>query len=144
LCCVLSHGRHYEYDDEKPPDKRAWSRFPGEYNNSLGFASARDSMCYLRDHDWTWVWHLEYRDMSCCRMCKQELAYPVGVVMVGLWVPPPVIVRTSFGRVAPWPGDALLGLSTRAIAATVTETHRAESAPDRGDLDMNYVVYLNR
>ncbi|GBL71913.1 hypothetical protein AVEN_103577-1, partial [Araneus ventricosus] len=59
--------------------------------------------------------------MSCCRISKQELASPGGIVMVEIWVPPPVIVRTSFGRGParasyPWPGDWLLGLSTRTIA----------------------------
>ncbi|GBM29075.1 hypothetical protein AVEN_233246-1 [Araneus ventricosus] len=42
--------------------------------------------------------HLKYTDMSCCRISKQELVSPVVIVMVGLWVPAPVIVRTSFGR----------------------------------------------
>ncbi|GBM99315.1 hypothetical protein AVEN_199412-1 [Araneus ventricosus] len=45
--------------------------------------------------------------MSCCRISEQELASPGGIVMVELWVPPPVIVP---GGVRPWPGDWLLGL----------------------------------
>ncbi|GBM79665.1 hypothetical protein AVEN_58440-1 [Araneus ventricosus] len=36
--------------------------------------------------------------MSCCRISKQELASPVGIVMVGFWLPPPVIVRNFFRR----------------------------------------------
>ncbi|GBN15308.1 hypothetical protein AVEN_6595-1 [Araneus ventricosus] len=52
-------------------------------------------------------WHREFTDMSCCRISEQELASPGGIVMVELWVPPPVIVP---GGVRPWPGDWLLGL----------------------------------
>ncbi|GBM00577.1 hypothetical protein AVEN_77381-1 [Araneus ventricosus] len=50
----------------------------------------------------------------------------------------PLGVRASFGRGRTVAGDGHYdsGLSTRAIAATVTQIHRAENAPDRGDLDM--------
>ncbi|GBN00951.1 hypothetical protein AVEN_207333-1 [Araneus ventricosus] len=41
---------------------------------------------------------------------KQALASPGRIIMLGLWVPPPVIARTSFGRGMSWLGDMLLGL----------------------------------
>ncbi|GBM28457.1 hypothetical protein AVEN_33909-1 [Araneus ventricosus] len=37
-------------------------------------------------------------EMTCCRMSKQEVGFPVGIVMEDLFVHPSVIVRTSFGR----------------------------------------------
>ncbi|GBN62877.1 hypothetical protein AVEN_2538-1 [Araneus ventricosus] len=55
--------------------------------------------------------------MSCCRISKQELASPV---MVGLWVPLPVIVRTSF-REGSGRGQVIdywdSGLSTRSYCS---------------------------
>ncbi|GBM83369.1 hypothetical protein AVEN_73154-1 [Araneus ventricosus] len=42
--------------------------------------------------------HREYKDMSFRRISKREIASSVDIVMVGLWVPPPVLVRTSYGR----------------------------------------------
>ncbi|GBO18162.1 hypothetical protein AVEN_160880-1 [Araneus ventricosus] len=47
--------------------------------------------------------------MSCCRTSKQELASPVDIVMVRLWVPPTVILRTSFERDRAMACDVLLG-----------------------------------
>ncbi|GBL89473.1 hypothetical protein AVEN_87819-1 [Araneus ventricosus] len=54
--------------------------------------------------------HRKYTDLNCCRIINRT--FPVGITMVGLWVPSPVTVRASFGRgrVLPWPGDGLLGL----------------------------------
>ncbi|GBN59663.1 hypothetical protein AVEN_56739-1 [Araneus ventricosus] len=47
--------------------------------------------------------------MSCCRISKQELASPEGIVMVGLFEHPPVILDTSFGR-GSGHGQVILGL----------------------------------
>ncbi|GBN27953.1 hypothetical protein AVEN_179278-1 [Araneus ventricosus] len=52
--------------------------------------------------------------------------------MMGIQVPPPVIVRTSFGRSRPWPEDELLGLSTRAVV-TVTEFRIPDATTGLGD-----------
>ncbi|GBN53258.1 hypothetical protein AVEN_77875-1 [Araneus ventricosus] len=67
--------------------------------------------------------HRKYTDV-CYRISKQELASPGGIVMVRLKVPPPVIVRTYFGR-----GRSVArGLATRTpvsvIAATVIQMTR--------------------
>ncbi|GBL89372.1 hypothetical protein AVEN_225888-1 [Araneus ventricosus] len=52
--------------------------------------------------------------MSCYRINKQELASPGGIEMVGLLVPPPVIVHTSFGG-----GRAVAVLVTRTLASVL-------------------------
>ncbi|GBM35719.1 hypothetical protein AVEN_58403-1 [Araneus ventricosus] len=68
--------------------------------------------------------HHEYTDMSYCRLSKQELASPVGKVMVGLWAPPPVIPRIFFGRdmaVARWLATRTLASILESIAEAVIQ-----------------------
>ncbi|GBM62105.1 hypothetical protein AVEN_49338-1 [Araneus ventricosus] len=74
-----------------------------------------------------------------CRISKRVLASSEGTIKV--WACPlPVIVRTFFGRGRAVAGDGRWdsGLSTRAVAATVTQIHRTENTPDRGDIGMYY------
>ncbi|GBM46265.1 hypothetical protein AVEN_232152-1 [Araneus ventricosus] len=60
-CIWLPNGGHHEYADEKPPDKKAVSRFPGGYNNGWGLPSAGDSAC------------LQWQGSGCGRRWPLEL-----------------------------------------------------------------------
>ncbi|GBL84402.1 hypothetical protein AVEN_117169-1 [Araneus ventricosus] len=48
--------------------------------------------------------------MSGRRISKRALASPGDIVMVGLWVPPPVTVRNFFGKGRAVAGDRPVGL----------------------------------
>ncbi|GBM69714.1 hypothetical protein AVEN_88219-1 [Araneus ventricosus] len=77
--------------------------------------------------------------MRSRRISKRVLASPEGIIMA--WACPlPVIIRASFGRGRAVAGDGHSdsGLSTRAITVTVTEIHRTENPPDRGDINMHF------
>ncbi|GBM93150.1 hypothetical protein AVEN_150981-1 [Araneus ventricosus] len=50
----------------------------------------------------TWSFNKFY----CCRINKQELAFPEGIAMMGRKVPP----TSDSTYLRPWPGDWLLGL----------------------------------
>ncbi|GBL76906.1 hypothetical protein AVEN_12584-1 [Araneus ventricosus] len=50
------------------------------------------------------------------------------------------VCKYAFGRGRAVAGNGCLdsGISTRAIAAAVTQIHRTENAPDRGDFDIDF------
>ncbi|GBN82307.1 hypothetical protein AVEN_45584-1 [Araneus ventricosus] len=73
--------------------------------------------------------------MSCCRISKQELASPVGTVMVELWVPPTVILRTSFGKAQAMACDVLLASALEGIA--VVSFRIPDAKAGRGDPDLS-------
>ncbi|GBO21383.1 hypothetical protein AVEN_75694-1 [Araneus ventricosus] len=55
--------------------------------------------------------------MNCFRISEQELSSHVYIVMVGLWVPPPIVVSISFG----WGKAVDRWLSTSTPALSVLE-----------------------
>ncbi|GBN97568.1 hypothetical protein AVEN_224852-1 [Araneus ventricosus] len=81
--------------------------------------------------------------MSCSRISKQELASSVGIVMVGLWIPPPVI--TPSGEVEPWPGDGLLGLRPQYSKLLLWPSFRIPDAnAGRGGPDLSGYQIIER
>ncbi|GBN95252.1 hypothetical protein AVEN_61259-1 [Araneus ventricosus] len=78
--------------------------------------------------------------MRSRRISKWALASPGGTIMVGIELPSPVIVPTSFGEGRAVAGDGYedSGLSTRATAATVIQYPRVPRQ-DGGYSFKNYV-----
>ncbi|GBN41145.1 hypothetical protein AVEN_250799-1 [Araneus ventricosus] len=76
--------------------------------------------------------------MSCCRISKQELASPRGIV------PPPVIVRTSFGR--GWAVARLLATRTPAsvLEAFTAAVIQMTRVPRQGGGRPSFEVILQR
>ncbi|GBN61977.1 hypothetical protein AVEN_49924-1 [Araneus ventricosus] len=78
--------------------------------------------------------------MSGHWISKGPLASPWGVVMVGLWIPPPAIVYSS-GGVRPWPGDRLLSLRPQySNYCSVCHSDDPDASAGRGGVHRVFLV----